>query len=89
MRLLILGTGGMANQHAKHFAAIPGVTLAGGVDVDPGRLDKFRAEHKIERGFGSLDAALEWGDFDAVANVTLTPISRERRNKRVSCVSHA
>ena len=24
MRLLILGTGGMANQHAKHFAAIDG-----------------------------------------------------------------
>ena len=35
MRLLILGTGGMAAQHAKHFAAIDGVTLVGGVDVDP------------------------------------------------------
>ena len=34
MRLLILGTGGMANQHARHFAAIDGVTLVGGVDVD-------------------------------------------------------
>ena len=41
MRLLILGTGGMANQHAKQFAAIEGVTLAGGVDVDPGRLQRF------------------------------------------------
>jgi predicted dehydrogenase len=91
MRLLILGTGGMANQHAKHFAAIPGVTLAGGVDVDPGRLDKFRAEHKIERGFGSLDAALEWGDFDAVANVTPdaihhpTSIAALKAGKHVFC----
>ena len=34
MRLLILGTGGMANQHAEHFAKIDGVTLVGGVDVD-------------------------------------------------------
>lgn len=91
MRLLILGTGGMANQHAKHFAAIPGVTLAGGVDVDPGRLEKFTAEHKIERGFASLDAALEWGAFDAVANVTPdaihhpTSIAALRAGKHVFC----
>ncbi|HQZ11609.1 MAG TPA: Gfo/Idh/MocA family oxidoreductase [Devosia sp.] len=91
MRLLILGTGGMANQHAKHFAAIPGVTLAGGVDVDPGRLERFRTEHNIERGFGSLDAALEWGDFDAVANVTPdaihhpTSIAALKAGKHVFC----
>ena len=91
MRLLILGTGGMANQHARHFAAIPGVTLAGGVDVDPGRVEKFKAEHKIERGFGSLDAALEWGEFDAVANVTPdaihhpTSIAALKAGKHVFC----
>jgi predicted dehydrogenase len=38
MRLLILGTGGMAKNHAKHFAAIEGVTVVGGVDVVPVRL---------------------------------------------------
>jgi predicted dehydrogenase len=70
MRLLILGTGGMANQHAKHFAAIPGVTLVGGVDVDPVRLEKFNTTHNIPNGFASLDAAIAWGEFDAVANVT-------------------
>ena len=58
MRMLILGTGGMANQHAKHFAAIDGVTLVGGVDVDPNRLDKFNATHNIPNGFASLDAAI-------------------------------
>ena len=70
MRLLILGTGGMAAQHAKHFAAIKGVTLVGGVDVDPNRLEQFNTEHKIPNGFASLDAAIAWGKFDAVANVT-------------------
>ncbi len=70
MRLLILGTGGMAAQHAKHFAAIDGVTLVGGVDVDPNRLEAFNAEHGIPNAFPSLDAALAWGGFDAVANVT-------------------
>ncbi|MEO7221887.1 MAG: Gfo/Idh/MocA family oxidoreductase [Devosia sp.] len=70
MRLLILGTGGMAAQHAKHFSAIDGVTLVGGVDVDPVRLEKFNTTHSIPNGFASLDAAIAWGQFDAVANVT-------------------
>ena len=54
MRMLILGTGGMAKQHAKHFAAIEGVTVVGGVDVDPNRLEKFNATHNIPNGFASL-----------------------------------
>ena len=70
MRLLILGTGGMANQHAKHFAAIEGVELVGGVDVDPKLLEAFNMAHNIPNAFPSLDAALAWGEFDAVANVT-------------------
>lgn len=70
MRLLILGTGGMANQHARNFSAIAGVNVVGGVDVVPERLAEFCAEHGIEKQFTSLDEALAWGDFDAVANVT-------------------
>ena len=91
MRLLILGTGGMAAQHAKHFAAIDGVTLAGGVDVDPARLEKFNTTHNIPNGFASLDAAIAWGQFDAVANVTPdsihhpTSIAALRAGKHVFC----
>ena len=91
MRLLILGTGGMANQHAKHFAAIDGVTLVGGVDVDPARLEKFNTTHNIANGFASLDAALAWGQFDAVANVTPdsihhpTTIAALKAGKHVFC----
>jgi predicted dehydrogenase len=91
MRLLILGTGGMANHHAKHFAAIEGVTLAGGVDVDPGRLEKFNTTHAIKNGFASLEAALHWGEFDAVANVTPdaihhpTSIAALKAGKHVFC----
>ncbi len=70
MRLLILGTGGMANQHAKNFSAIDGVQVVGGVDVISERLAAFCAEHKIAKQFSSLDEALAWGEFDAVANVT-------------------
>jgi predicted dehydrogenase len=74
MRLLILGTGGMAGQHANHFAAIDGVELVAGVDLDEKTLAEFAAEHKIGRQFTSLDEALAWGQFDAVANVTPDPV---------------
>lgn len=70
MRLLILGTGHMANAHARNFIEVEGVTLAGAVDVDSGRAEAFREKYGIERAFTSLEEALAWGDFDAVTNVT-------------------
>ncbi|MEQ1899697.1 MAG: Gfo/Idh/MocA family oxidoreductase [Devosia sp.] len=91
MRLLILGTGSMAGQHAKHFAAIDGVSVVGGVDVDPVRLEAFNAEYKIPNGFASLDSAIAWGEFDAVANVTPdsihhpTSIAALKAGKHVFC----
>ncbi len=60
----------MANTHAEAFAAIPGVTLAAGVDTRAAQLDAFRARHGIAKGFASVAEALNWGRFDAVANVT-------------------
>ena len=38
VRILILGTGGMAANHAENFAKIKGVTLVGGVDTRPEQL---------------------------------------------------
>src|SRR5262245_24479146 len=70
MRLLILGTGGMANQHATNFKAIEGVSVVGGVDVVPERLASVCSEQCIPNHFSSLEEALAWGEFDAVANVT-------------------
>ena len=73
MRLLILGTGGMATTHAKAFAAIPDVELVGGVDTNADRLKAFCDSHGIENRFTTLADALKWGDFHAVANVTPDP----------------
>ncbi|WP_309668168.1 Gfo/Idh/MocA family oxidoreductase, partial [Tabrizicola sp.] len=70
IRLLILGTGGMAKSHVEGFRAIPGVTIVAGVDTRPEQLAAFLAQHGIPQGFASLEAALEWGAFDAVTNVT-------------------
>ncbi|QYK42813.1 MAG: Gfo/Idh/MocA family oxidoreductase [Paracoccaceae bacterium] len=70
LRLLILGCGGMAKSHAEAFAAIPGVSLVAAVDTNAERLAAFRADHRIPQGFARLDEALDWGGFDACANVT-------------------
>jgi predicted dehydrogenase len=70
MRLLILGTGGMANSHAEHFSQIDGVKIVGGVDVNGTQAEAFAARHGISKVFTSLEDAIAWGRFDAVANVT-------------------
>lgn len=88
MRLLILGTGGMANTHAKHFSAIEGVSVVGGVDVDPGRVEAFNATHNIPHGFGSLDAALAWGEFDAIANVTPDSVHHPTTMRAIDAGKH-
>lgn len=74
IRLLIIGTGGMASNHAASFGAIPGVQVVAGVDTRPDQLATFRAQHHIPHGFASVDEALTWGEFDAVTNVTPDPV---------------
>jgi predicted dehydrogenase len=70
MRLLILGTGAMAEQHADAFKAIDGVELVAATDPNPARLAAFADRYAIDRRFESLADALDWGQFEAVANVT-------------------
>lgn len=70
IRLAILGTGAMARNHVERFAAIPGVAVVAGIDIDQTRAASFCARHGIEHPFGDLGEALDWGGFDAVANVT-------------------
>lgn len=70
LRILIVGTGGMANAHATAFNAIPGVSVIAGVDTNPERLAEFRSKHDVAHGFASVTEALAWGGFDAVSNVT-------------------
>jgi predicted dehydrogenase len=70
LRILILGTGGMAKAHVEAYQAIPGVKVVAGIDTNAERLTAFQEKHGIPEGFASLDAALAWGQFDAVSNVT-------------------
>lgn len=58
IRVLIVGTGGMANQHVGAYAEMPNVQVVAGVDTDPVRLSRFCEKYGIEHGFGSVDEAI-------------------------------
>lgn len=70
MRLMILGTGGMANSHAAAFSTIEGVEITACTDVNPDAARDFADQHDINVAHNSLEDALNAGGFDAVANVT-------------------
>ena len=74
IRILILGTGGMAKAHADAYQAMPGVTLVAGVDTNADRLSAFTGKYNMACGFASVAEALAWGQFDAVSNVTPDPV---------------
>jgi predicted dehydrogenase len=74
IRVLILGTGGMANTHAEAYARIEGVQVVAGIDTNPDNLAAFQERHGIEHGFASLADALAWNGFDAASNVTPDPV---------------
>lgn len=89
MRLLVLGTGNMAKlQMNRGWNVIPGVEVVGAVDVDPNQLEAFCAEFKVGHHFGSLDAALEWGEFDAVTNVTPDSLHHPTTLKSLAAGKH-
>ncbi|CAM3074680.1 Gfo/Idh/MocA family protein [Rariglobus hedericola] len=73
VRIAIIGTGGMAANHAKRFKEVPGCTLVAAVDVSRERVEKFAADHGIPATFLSLDELLKGAEFDAVSIVTPDP----------------
>lgn len=88
MRLVILGTGNMASSHAAHFGAIDGVDIVGAVDLDAERAQRFAQSYDIPRIFTSLDEALDWGQFDSVANVTPDRFHFETSMKAIAAGKH-
>ena len=70
VRVLIVGTGGMANAHADAYTDMDGVQIVAGVDTNADNLAAFNAKYSIPHGFQSVEDAIVWGEFDAVSNVT-------------------
>lgn len=88
VRLLILGTGKWAESHAENFAAVPGCQVVAGVDSSEDRVQHFCAMYNIPQAFSSLDAAILWGEFDAVANVTPDGIHHPTTMKLIAAGKH-
>ncbi len=70
VKLAIIGTGGMAHQHAEKFLEDCGCRIVAACDVDPGRAKAFAEKHNIPASFGSTAALLKEADIDAVTVVT-------------------
>ena len=87
-RLLILGAGGMAANHARRFAEDPRVQIVAAVDTDPQRLSEFSASRGIAGTFPDLDSALAWGGFDAVSNVTPDAVHHPTTMKLLAAGKH-
>lgn len=70
VRLIVVGTGSMAENQVSHFKLIDGVEIVAAVDTDPVRLTEFADRFDIAKRFLSLEEAILWGEFDAATNVT-------------------
>ena len=70
VRILLLGTGAMAERHVNFFGEIEGCQIVAGVDISEERLKTFCTKHKIPKFVTDLDEAIAWGEFDAASNVT-------------------
>ena len=60
MRLLIVGTGGMAKNQAEQFSRMENVEIVGAVDTDAMRLANFADQFNIPQRFTTLDEAIAW-----------------------------
>ena len=70
IRIAIVGTGGMANAHARAFKNVKGCRLVAGVDVDKTRASEFCERHGIPEVYGSVHELLAKCAFDAASVVT-------------------
>lgn len=68
----IIGTGWIAEEHARCYKAMPDVELVAAADLVPGKAEKFCKTHKLEgvRCYESGHSMLEAEDLDAVSICT-------------------
>ena len=66
VRIGIIGTGIIANQHAERYNSIPGVKIVAACDILEGKLNKFCDKHGIEHRYVDYRDLLKRDDLDAV-----------------------
>ncbi len=70
IKLAIVGTGGMAKQHAESYAKIPDCQVVAVCDVDYAKAQAFAKNHSIGKAYSDLAAMLADCQFDGISNVT-------------------
>ena len=70
IKLGIIGTGGMANTHAKNFQKIKGVELVACCDIDREKVEKYGKTYCIKGCYTNVDEMLKKEKLDAVSVVT-------------------
>jgi len=70
IKLAIVGTGGMAKQHAESYAKVPGCKIVAVCDVDLAKAQAFANTHNIANAYGDLAEMLTACDIDGISNVT-------------------
>jgi len=71
INLGIIGTGGMANTHAREFAKLSGVQLTACCDIVRDKAEQFAAKFGIPAVYTDYREMLENAELDAVSNVTI------------------
>jgi predicted dehydrogenase len=88
LRILILGTGGMARQHVALLREDPRVEITGAADVDLSRAKAFAEAHQIPKALGTLEDAVAWSQFDAAMNVTPDSVHYPTTMKLLAAKKH-
>jgi predicted dehydrogenase len=70
IKIGIVGTGGMANAHAKAFQGIAGCRLVAACDVVPRKAKSFAERYDIPGVYTDVVKMLDGTPLDAIANVT-------------------
>ena len=71
MKIAIIGTGGMANAHARRFKEIKGVAITACCDIVPERAKAFAEKWGIPRQYTDYEELLDSEELDAVSIVTV------------------
>jgi predicted dehydrogenase len=91
IEVAIVGTGSMANSHARAFGAMSGCRLVAACDVVREKAQSFADRHGIPAVYTDVEEMLDDVAIDAIANVTSdashSPVSLAaiRRGKHVLC----
>ena len=70
IKMAIVGTGGMANVHARQYKEMEGVELTCACDIDPERVGAFCRLHEIPGAYTDYAEMLREGDFQGISVVT-------------------